>query len=253
MPLRVKRIHLKKIAARLKRSVEEAGRIERYRFFEAAAGRTRCGLIATAHTLDDQAETVLMRIVRGSGIKGLSGIPHKRGHGRFQLIRPFLDIEKKDLLSFLRKNRVRFCEDRTNRDRSFSRNRVRHGLLRLLEAQYNPHIKKMLANLQLISHETYDYLHRVSVAAFRKCVARGKSGDPLRVDMKKLSRLHPAIQREVLLRALEAKRGDLKRLEFSHLAAIGRLLRSESAREPETHLPGRVRVRKKSKWLEIWA
>ena len=105
------------------------GRIERYSFFEEIAAKNRSNKIVTAHTLDDQAETMLLRLLRGSGVKGLIGIPYKRQQGKFQVVRPFLSTEKKAILTFLKENRLSYLQDKTNKDISFTRNRIRHRLL----------------------------------------------------------------------------------------------------------------------------
>src|SRR3989344_6614958 len=97
VPFYSKTVAVKRLAKRDKRSLEEMGRMVRYRFFEEIAAKTKCRKSATAHTLDDQAETVLMRIFRGSGLRGLTGIPYKRKQGRFELIRPLLSVEKNRL------------------------------------------------------------------------------------------------------------------------------------------------------------
>ncbi len=251
LPFRIKRIKLKEIAKRLGRSLEEAGRIERYRFFEKIAGRFGCQSIATAHTRDDQAETVLLRIIRGSGIKGLSGIPYKRAQGRFAVVRPLLDVEKSALVRFLRKNGLRFCIDRTNRDTTFLRNRVRRRLLHVLEHEFNPNIKSALASLQRVSQEIQDCLDGISSIALQACRIRTRSKRRATLHVKKLQRYHPAIQREVILRALTQVKGDTRRVGFSHLAAVADMLRPGHKPLLETHLPGFVCIRLRNNRLII--
>ncbi len=251
IPLHLKRIKLRKSARRLGRSLEESGRMERYGFFEKTASKTKSTSIVTAHTLDDQAETVLMRLVRGSGVKGLSGIPYKRNQGRFRLIRPLLDIEKKDLIEFLDKNKISFCLDKTNQDTAFSRNRVRHRLLCLLESDFNPNIKRSLSNLQLISRDIQDCIEKMALKALNRCRAgkKTKEGITLRIDRLKKEPL--AIQREVILRALEAKQGHLKRIEYSHIAAVLVMAGDHKNRRLEIHLPNSIRVTKNLNLLTL--
>src|SRR3989344_2875630 len=104
IPFYSKTVSVKRLAKRNKRSLEEMGRLVRYQFFEEIAAKTKCRKIATAHTLDDQAETVLMRIFRGAGLRGLTGIPYKRRQGKFEVIRPLLSVEKAALAAFLKEN-----------------------------------------------------------------------------------------------------------------------------------------------------
>ncbi len=121
---------------------EEALRDIRYDFFERTRREIAFDCIATAHTQDDQAETVLMRLLRGAGATGLSGMRPK--HGR--IIRPLLHIRKNDLISFLKEEGIPFRTDKTNRDTRIPRNRIREKLLPLLEKEYQPNIRKTLAN-----------------------------------------------------------------------------------------------------------
>lgn len=128
---------------------EEVFRDIRYRFFEKTRARLGFDSIATAHTEDDQAETILMRLLRGAGATGLSGMRPK--HGR--VIRPFLRIRKRDLISFLKKEGLSFRTDKTNQDTLILRNRIRGKLLPLLEKEYQPNIRKILANTAALLSE----------------------------------------------------------------------------------------------------
>lgn len=120
-------------AERLGQGVEETARRMRYAFLEETAKREGCRLIATGHHSGDQAETVLMNLIRGSGLKGLSGIPEQRG----RLIRPMLGISRQEILTYLNTHGVPHVEDETNFDTAYTRNKVRHQLIPLLE-ELNP-------------------------------------------------------------------------------------------------------------------
>ncbi len=127
VPFYHKTISVKDLAKKNKQSIEEAGRAARYQFFEEVSKKSKANKIATAHTLDDQAETLLMRIIRGTGLPGLAGIPCVRMQGKYQLIRPVLSTRKHELLLFLKQNGIPYGKDKTNDDRAFTRNRVRHS------------------------------------------------------------------------------------------------------------------------------
>lgn len=249
LPFYKKNVRLKTLAARHKRSVEEMGRLERYLFFEEIAKKVSATKIVTAHTLDDQAETVLMRMIRGSGLRGLGGIPCRRKQGRFEVVRPLILCQKSEILSFLRESRLPYCVDPTNRDTIFTRNRVRRHLLPWIARRMNPQIKQVLSSLQEICSRTQDYVDRQSARAFKACLRRAPSGRVL-LDLKGLKRLHPALLNEVLLSALVKKKGDSRRLAYSHLAAIEELLCSEKG-DLRLDLPGPVRVRKSRRFLVI--
>ena len=105
-------------------------------------------MIATGHTADDQAETVLMRLLRGTGPTGLAGIrPVRRRHGRTDSAAPLLTSTKEEVLAYLTEHGVSYRVDRTNHDVRFARNRIRHGLLPRLAADYNPRVRDALVRL----------------------------------------------------------------------------------------------------------
>ncbi len=230
-PFYSKKVRVGTLAKKYKRSLEETGRIERYRFFLEVAAKTGCRKIATAHTLDDQAETLLLRLIRGSGLRGLSGIPYRRREGRAWLIRPLLLCRKKELLAALKENHISFCVDPTNRDDFFTRNRVRSRLLPLLERSFNPKIKESLSGLQAACSEAQDFIEKKAHTAFKNCLAKKISKQKISLRLDRLKPLHRAIQSEVFSLALMATKGDLKQFTHRHLADLESLLDS-----PESNL-----------------
>lgn len=145
MPFHTKKVRVRALAKKHRLSVEEAGREARYAFFDSLCRRRRLNKVATAHTLDDQAETVMMRLIRGCGLHGLSGIPPKRPLGRARVIRPLLDCRKADLLLYLKQRKIAFQTDRSNASPRFTRNRVRAELLPWIGRHLNPSIHETLA------------------------------------------------------------------------------------------------------------
>ncbi len=246
LPFYSKEVRLKSIAAKTGRSLEEAGRIERYRFFTETAAKIHARKIVTAHTLDDQAETVLMRLLRGTGVRGLAGIPYKRREGECTIIRPLLDCSKKDVLLFLKKHKILYAIDKTNRNLDFTRNRVRHYLLPALERDFNPRIRESLASFQEIFGQTQTYIESEALRAYKKCVASETAGKKSVILLKVpiLKKLHPAILREVLFIALSRKKGDARRVSHAHITAIESILKSSLKKNAEIHLPGPVLARK---------
>jgi tRNA(Ile)-lysidine synthase len=248
------RFHLKKtdvaaLARREHRSIEEAGRLARYQFLRSVARRTGATAIATGHTLDDQAETVLLRLMRGAGPNGLAGIRVRRDERGVSVIRPFLGVEKKTLLSFLRENKIAFSVDPTNRSDEFTRNRVRHGLLPYLEKKFNPRVKHALASLADACAETQDVIEKAADKAWRRAIKRGKGVVLLRVPA--LKKLHPAVLSEVLFRAAGEVSGE-PRLSRAHVESLKTLIAS---REPrlETHLPHGMKAQKAGGVLRLTA
>lgn len=128
-------------------SPEENARAMRYDFFEKIAKKSGIRKIALAHHKDDQAETVLMRLIQGTGLRGLQGIrPVIRVKG-MTLIRPLIELSRREIREFLRKHSISYREDRTNRSKRFLRNRIRNRLLPLLEKEFNPKIRESLSRL----------------------------------------------------------------------------------------------------------
>jgi tRNA(Ile)-lysidine synthase len=122
-------------------SIEEAGREERYAFFERARARASADVIATAHTRDDQAETVLLRLFRGAGTRGLAGIPPRRG----TVIRPVIDLRREELVAWLEAHHRTWVEDSSNSDRALTRNWIRHELLPQVTARFGAGVVDVLA------------------------------------------------------------------------------------------------------------
>ncbi|MBP7830605.1 MAG: tRNA lysidine(34) synthetase TilS [Kiritimatiellae bacterium] len=141
-------------------SIEMAAREARYDFLARAARRAGADAIATAHTADDQAETVLLRLARGAGPQGLAGIPCRAEHGGMPVIRPMLDVTRAQVEAFLKRRGLAWREDATNRNPEHLRNRVRHEILPLLAARLNPRLRKALCRLAEISGEENRWMER---------------------------------------------------------------------------------------------
>ena len=132
------------IEARKVAHTEAAARRARQMFFERVAKRTGIATLVLAHTADDQAETFLLRLLRGAGTTGLGGIWPDRQIGKLRVVRPMLEVSRQEVLRYLAKHKLKYREDASNADRRFLRNRIRHELLPLLEHDYNPGIRGVL-------------------------------------------------------------------------------------------------------------
>jgi tRNA(Ile)-lysidine synthase len=140
-----------------KLSLEAAGRKLRYRWLAQLSAEQRFDAVATAHTLDDQAETVLLKFLRGAGTRGLAGIYPVLEFGNTRVIRPLLNISRAEVEAYLESLGQQWREDETNLDRRFTRNRVRHDLLPLLEREFNPNIRGLLSDAAELSRAEEDY------------------------------------------------------------------------------------------------
>lgn len=161
LPFLLKSVDIQKIADQTKRSIEETARRERYKFFMESAQKHNACAIAIGHTADDNTETILHRILRGTGTLGLEGIPIKRplvSGSAIQLIRPLLFTWRKEVIEYLREKECVYRTDASNYEPIYLRNKIRLELIPLLENQYNPNIKNLLMQLGQILNINNEYL-----------------------------------------------------------------------------------------------
>jgi tRNA(Ile)-lysidine synthase len=187
-------------AAKKKLNLEEAGRDLRYDFLRRAAVRTGATKIATGHTMTDQAETVLMRLMRGTGLSGLAGIAAVVAGKPCPIVRPLLGIAGPDLRAWLVAEGIPYREDLSNLDRRFLRNRIRAELLPELGRRYEPRIVAHLARLAAIAGEEDELLGAfVRELADEFIVRKGRDAF---LDLKTLPLLLPALARRGRARQL---------------------------------------------------
>lgn len=199
---------------------EEALRDARYDALQTLAREAGAPVIAVGHTLDDHVETVLMRIIRGTGLEGLQGIPVTRAMSRCRLIRPLRDVWRTDVETWLRALRQPWCEDETNAAPTWLRNRLRHALLPLLAAEYNPQVKRSLR--QLADTATMAWRHIVAEADAWLDVhsARTDDGADLRLPLAPLLSQSRALQQAILRQGLCRAQGHLRRFTYQHWLAV---------------------------------
>ena len=203
-------------------SLEDGARRVRYACLAEVAQRHSASHIAVAHTADDQAETVLMRLVRGTGLRGLGAMTPMRRLGKLWLVRPLLEVWREEIESYLRDHGLAAREDASNADQRFVRNRIRHELLPLLARYYNPNIKGALTQLAEQSQWDYAFLQDAAERQWKRTTGRGA---PAQVALRvKLFRRQPkAIQRLLIRQAVQQLRVDGARWEFRHWVEIDRL------------------------------
>lgn len=203
-----------KLAAELGMTDEEAGRKVRYDAFRSVAEEIAAGRdgespvspehikIAVAQNANDQAETILFRLLRGTGPDGLAGIAYSRSEGRFRVIRPVLDITRSEIESYCRDNRLDPVIDHTNSETVYARNRIRLELLPLLERDYNPGIMSALVRLGRIAADDKDYLWQQTEETYRQAVIT-EGEDSVALDLDKVRTGHRAVRHRLLMKALE--------------------------------------------------
>jgi len=241
IPVTIQRINLKTLVR--KGSLEEIARNARLGFLFETARSVKTDKIALGHNLDDQAETVLMRILRGSGLYGLSAILPKRKIAGFEIIRPLINLKRKEIETYLKKRKISPRIDRTNKDEIYLRNKIRNHLLPQMEKNYNKKIKETLSNIAESAGLDYDYL---SIRANRALKALGK-----KINLKKFFRLHPAIQRAVLRFSIAKIKGDTRKINFQHVREIEGLILSRPSGSI-VDLPKGVSVVKRGNFLSFY-
>ena len=237
--IKVVRSKLSKRKSKSKLSLEEILREKRYEFFKKAARKLRVGTVATAHTLDDQAETVLMRLIKGASLKGVVGIHPVRIDKDIKFVRPLIETEKKDILKYLKEKKVPFRTDRTNLEDKFLRNRVRNKVLPYL-AKINPRIKRSLFNVAESLREDFEFIEKEKRKTRRLIKTKKSDRHILLRDIL----LQPkALQKEIIREAMLSIGGNIKKLSFRHWKDIDLFVR-RTEKGKSLDLPGRVRIRK---------
>jgi len=205
-------------AAEQKLSLEAAARKARYQFFESFLASGGLDVVTTGHTMDDQAETVLMRVLRGAGTRGLGGIYPQKTVAAGRIARPLLRVRRTEVLEFLRNLHQCWREDATNVDLQYTRNRIRHGLIPLIETRFQPNAVSALAQLAEVAREEENYWE-VELARIMPGLVKNSSpeGCGLAVNVKRLAALHPALQRRILRGCAEKLSAAL---DFQHLTHL---------------------------------
>ncbi|MFP4136096.1 MAG: tRNA lysidine(34) synthetase TilS [Candidatus Acetothermia bacterium] len=196
-------------------SLEEAARKVRYEFLSSAAEELSADYVALGHNRDDQAETILMHIIRGTGLRGLGGMEEVRD----LFIRPLLRTGRKEIEDYARSRDLDYRKDETNRNTRYTRNRIRHELIPELEDKYNPNIKERLAETGSLIREARSYLKKNTKKSARKILTR-KSDSGTCFDTEKLSELSPYMKKAVSRDLMKREKGDLKDIGLDHVKKV---------------------------------
>jgi len=243
LPITCRENNVKALAKKEKLSLEDAARRVRYKFYEDVLNEVKASKIALGHTTDDNVETVLMRLVTGTGTRGLLGIPTKRG----KIVRPLIDCWRREIESYCKKHKVKPRIDKSNYDAKYLRNKIRHRLLPVLES-INPNVKTAINNtIELLSSD-YEYLMKMSIKALHGAMIKSTKGS-IKLDIDKLLMYPDSIRRYVLRVALEEVKGDLENITFTHIENI--LSKLPDDKKWELHLPSGIFVFGDGDELEI--
>ncbi len=179
-------------------SLQEEARKIRFRFFNELLQKHDANKVALGHHADDQVETVLLRLIRGSGLRGLKGmLPIREG----RVIRPLLEVWRREIESFAEEMRIPYLLDSSNLKENYLRNRIRLTLIPLIEREYQPNFRNIVFKTSAILRAENDYLERESGSAYQKVVHEGEDG--LSFKFSEYLSLHPAIQWRIIQKMLE--------------------------------------------------
>ncbi len=210
-------------------SFEAAARDLRYAFLKTTAEKNGLRLVAVAHTRDDQIETVLHRILRGTGIAGLAGIPPVRSLGEaVSIIRPFLDVARSEVLEYLDSLGQGFRTDSSNLAPDWTRNRIRLELLPLLKERFNPNVEQALSRLGRLAGELQEIVE-LRTEEFQEQAILCISQEETVLDLDLLRQREPYFVRELFLAVWTKNSWPLQAMGFEQWAALANLVRSQAA------------------------
>jgi tRNA(Ile)-lysidine synthase len=231
VPLRAATADVRARAARERGGLEQAARRERYAFLRAVRDEEGAAAILVAHTRDDQAETLLLRLLRGAGATGLAGMRPRAG----DILRPLLDVSRAEVLDHLRERGLAWREDPSNADPAHRRNRVRHELLPYLEARFNPEIRAALARTASLLADEAAHV-RVEAETLLASVAREEEGTLVLGRLSLAEAPTPVARVAIRLALLRA--GGLGQVGAVHVDKALRLIRSKAPSGRRLPLPG---------------
>ncbi len=233
-------------------SMEEIARRERYVALERIALQTDSPFVAVGHHADDNAETVLHRICRGTGLRGLAGIgdarPIRPG-SRVQLVRPLIELRRTQIEALCAARNLHARMDSTNASPEFTRNRIRHAVLPLLRRELNPNVSDALLRLAEQARWLGSYLEEAAARVYESLLVNDGS-ERIVLHTPALLSKHRAIQAEVVRRTVGLVAGGEQDLGFTHVESVLRLA-ADAGSGKELHLPGAVAVRKQYDRLEF--
>ena len=213
-------IDIPAIAREKKMSEEETGRIERYAVFESVAEEIGANKIAVAHNLNDNSETVLFNLFRGSKLKGMTGIPVKRG----KIIRPLLCLTRKEIEGYLEKHHLDYCIDSTNKETQYSRNKLRLDILPYIKENINSKAEEHIVNTAQSLREVYDYIECQTDEAYENYVKNN-------IILNESKDLPSVILKEVVRRWIFNNTGSLKDITATHIDMVISLLHNSVSKK----------------------
>ena len=190
----VKKADILEISKTQKKGTEEVGRLVRYDFFDEVAKKTNSNKIATAHNSNDRAETVILNILRGSGLSGLKGIEPIRDN---KYIRPLINTDRQDIENYCNDNKLEPKYDKTNNENIYTRNKVRNTVIPYIKKEFNPNIIKTINRLSSLATEENEYLQAITKQEFENLLI--EKTENIILDLHKFNSLNLVIKRRLIL------------------------------------------------------
>jgi len=206
------KIDIRKMSKEESISIEEAGRIARYRQFQIYASNKSAQKIAVAHNKNDNAETVIMNIIRGTGTDGLKGIQYKRDN----IIRPLLDVYRYEIDSYCLLNELKPRIDSSNMESIYTRNKIRLDLIPFINKSFNTDIIESIGRTSEIVNCDLEFIEDYAAKALKKCIIE-KNFDKIRLDIGILKDFHNSIKNRILRKAIKDVKGNLNGIEKKHI------------------------------------
>ena len=211
-----KRINAIEYANNNKMSTEEAGRVIRYDFFDEILKKTNSNKIAIAHNLNDKTETVLIHILRGSGMNGLIGIKPKREN---KYIRPLIDITRDEIEKYCEDNKLNPCIDKSNFENIYLRNKIRNQLIPYIKKEINPNIIESINRLSELIESENEYIEKNVNKVYEEILIEN-SAKIILLDLKRFNIQEAVIKSRILMKSIKTLKGSTKGIEKKHIEDI---------------------------------
>lgn len=219
VPYFVKHAHVAELAKREKRGLEEMGRKVRYDFFDEIQQKVGANKIAIAHNQNDQAETIMMNILRGTGIKGLVGIEKKNG----KYIRPLLGTQRFEIEAYLKEENMEARQDESNSDNTFTRNKMRNIVLPYLEKEFNPSVVEALERLSELAKEQEEFLEKQTTQVYSEICILENLPSEIILNIREFNKQEKLMQKRIILYSIKKLFGTVKGIEKVHIDDVIKL------------------------------
>lgn len=217
-----KAIDVQEIAKSKKIGVEEAGRIARYEAFEEILKKTNSNKIATAHNKNDKVETIIMHILRGSGVSGLKGISPIRDN---KFIKPLIECSREEIEKYCEINKLNPCIDKTNFENSYTRNKIRNIVIPYIKEQFNPNIVETIERLSEVISSEDEYISEITQKEYEKLLI-SKQENQIEIQLKEFNILDNVIKSRLILLVVKNIFGSIQGIEKINIVDIIKLCKN---------------------------